>query len=91
MSVPRVRIPPSPPISATLLIADYLVQCSMVASAGPLATISCEPRQARKGAAAAADSGAGVRLALAASNHSAKGPGAARLARDGSTPVNMLP
>ena len=29
---------------------------------GPLATTSCEPRQARKGAAAAADSGAGVRL-----------------------------
>ncbi len=32
----------------------------MVAPAGPLATISCEPRQARKGAAAATDSGAGV-------------------------------
>ena len=29
---------------------------------GPLATTSCEPRQARKGAAAAADSGAGVWL-----------------------------
>ena len=29
---------------------------------GPLATISCEPRQAWKGAAAAADSGAGVWL-----------------------------
>jgi len=42
------------------LIADYLVQCSMVASAGPLATISCEPRQARKGAAAAVISGAEV-------------------------------
>lgn len=38
----------------------------MVACIGPLATISCEPRQARKGAAAAADSGAGVRLVRAA-------------------------
>ncbi len=34
----------------------------MVACAGPSATISCEPRQARKGAAAAVDSGAGVWL-----------------------------
>jgi len=33
---------------------------SRVAPAGPLATTSCEPRQARKGAAAAMDSGAGV-------------------------------
>jgi DNA polymerase III subunit gamma/tau len=32
----------------------------MVARAGPPATIRCEPRQVRKGAAAAADSGAGV-------------------------------
>ena len=34
----------------------------MVTHAGPLATRSCEPRQAWKGAAAAADSGAGVWL-----------------------------
>jgi len=34
----------------------------MVACTGPPATISCEPRQARKGAAAAVDSGAGVWL-----------------------------
>ncbi len=33
---------------------------SMVALVGPLATINCEPRQTRKGAAAAIDSGAGV-------------------------------
>jgi len=39
----------------------------MVACAGPLATISCEPRQARKGAAAAVDSGAGVWLVQVAS------------------------
>jgi hypothetical protein len=32
----------------------------MVAPVGPLATINCEPRQTRKGAAAAIDSGAGV-------------------------------
>jgi len=38
----------------------------MVASACPLATIHCEPRQARKGAAAAVNSGAGVWLAEAA-------------------------
>jgi len=34
----------------------------MVACAGPPATISCEPRQARKGAAAAVVSSAGVWL-----------------------------
>jgi len=34
----------------------------MVARVGPLATISCEPGQARKGAAAAVDLGAGVWL-----------------------------
>ncbi len=32
----------------------------VVAPVGPLATINCEPRQTRKGAAAAMDSGAGV-------------------------------
>ena len=36
---------------------------SMVAPVGLPATISCEPRQARKGAAAATDSGAGERWA----------------------------
>ncbi len=39
----------------------------MVACAGPLATISCEPRQARKGAAAAVASSAGVWLVQVAS------------------------
>jgi hypothetical protein len=34
----------------------------MATHSGPLATIRCEPRQARKGAAAAADSSAGVWL-----------------------------
>ncbi len=34
----------------------------MVTRIGPLATINCEPRQARKGATAAVDSGAGVWL-----------------------------
>ena len=42
----------------------------MVAFVGPLATISCELRQARKGATVTVDSGAGVWLALAASNFS---------------------
>ena len=37
-------------------------QWFMVTCIGPLATISCEPGQARKGAAAAVDLGAGVRL-----------------------------
>ena len=36
---------------------------SMVTFAGPLATIDCGPSQARKGAAATMDSGAGVWLA----------------------------
>ena len=35
----------------------------MVAPVGPPATIRCEPRQTRKGAAAATDSGAGERWA----------------------------
>jgi hypothetical protein len=43
----------------------------MVASACPLATIHCEPRQARKGAAAAVNSGAGVWLAEAATRFGA--------------------
>ncbi len=38
----------------------------MVARAGSPATRSCEPRQARKGAAAAADASAGVQLVRAA-------------------------
>ena len=40
----------------------------MVALAGPPATINCEPRQARKGAAATMDSGAGVWRAGVATN-----------------------
>ena len=39
----------------------------MVARAGPLATVSREPRQARKGAAVAVKPGAGIRLVRAAS------------------------
>ena len=39
----------------------------MVTRIGPLATTSCEPGQARKGAAAAVDLGAGVRLVWATS------------------------
>ena len=39
---------------------------AMAARIGPLATTNCEPRQARKGAAAAVASGAGVRLVGAA-------------------------
>ena len=38
----------------------------MVVPVGPLATINCEPRQTRKGAAAAMDPGAGVWRAGAA-------------------------
>jgi len=41
---------------------DKLRACSMVTQIGPLATISREPGQAWKGAAAAVDSGAGVWL-----------------------------
>jgi len=41
----------------------------MVICAGPLATQSCEPRQARKGAAAAVVAGAGVWLAWVATFH----------------------
>ena len=40
----------------------------MVARIGPLATISREPGQARKGAAAAVDSGAGVWLVRVAAH-----------------------
>ena len=40
----------------------------MVSCIGPLATISREPRQARKGAAAAVDSGAGMWLVWDATN-----------------------
>jgi len=41
----------------------------MVTRVGPLATQSCEPRQARKGAAAAVVAGAGVWLAWVATFH----------------------
>jgi len=39
---------------------DTILPRSMVTCAGPLATRNCEPRQARKGAAAAMDVCAGV-------------------------------
>jgi len=42
--------------------------CLVVSLVGPLAMIGCEPRQARKGAAVAADSCAGVWLAGDTSN-----------------------
>ncbi len=45
---PVPAAPPHPPVA-------------MAAPVGPPATTSCEPRQARKGAAAAVTSGAGVR------------------------------
>jgi len=51
-------------ISVPAMQAAAIAAClfhSMVAPIGPLATTSCEPRQARKGAAAAVASGAGVR------------------------------
>ena len=51
-------------ISVPAMQAAGIAAClfrSMVAPVGPLATTSCEPRQARKGAAAAVASGAGVR------------------------------
>ena len=41
----------------------FLLCGLMVVLVGPLAMIGCEPRQTRKGAAAAADSCAGVWLA----------------------------
>ena len=44
----------------------------MVASVGPLATLSCEPRQIRKEAAAAMDTCAGVWLAPATTLFSLK-------------------
>ena len=47
----------SPTISLLRLVASSMVTCI-----GPLATIYREPGQARKGAAAAVDSGAGVWL-----------------------------
>ncbi|MBS1221854.1 MAG: hypothetical protein H6R23_1474 [Proteobacteria bacterium] len=47
-AAPVPAAPPDPPVA-------------MAARIGPPATTSCEPRQARKGAAAAVASGAGVR------------------------------
>jgi len=50
-------------------IAAACLHCRVrVARVGPLATLRCKPRQARKGAAAAADAGAGVWLARAAAS-----------------------
>ena len=49
--------------SAPVVLPPTLVDppVSMAARIGPPATTNCEPRQARKGAAAAVDSGAGAR------------------------------
>ncbi len=49
------------------MCATHFIMGRLVACAGPPATISCEPRQTRKGAAAAVDSGAGVWLVQVAS------------------------
>lgn len=48
------------------LASSLRIPASMAARIGPPATTNCEPRQARKGAAAAAASGAGVWLVGAA-------------------------
>jgi len=50
----------SGPINIIIVLATNF----MVAIIGPLATISCEPRQARKGAAAAVNLCAGVWLVV---------------------------
>ncbi len=47
---------------------DTILSRSMVTCAGPLATRNCEPRQARKGAAAAVDVCAGVGTVWVAAN-----------------------
>lgn len=48
--------------SGSWIAADWMRGRVMAARVGPPATLRCKPRQARKGAAAAADSGAGVWL-----------------------------
>ena len=53
------------PVQGT--VGSNLGDLIMVTPVGSPATIHCEPRQARKGAAAAVDSGAGVWLARVAS------------------------
>ena len=58
-------------VCAGLLTAR--MHLSMVACAGPLATIHCELRQARKGATAAVNSGAGVWLVQVATLFSSAG------------------
>lgn len=50
-------------------LACRTMGASMVGRAGPLATISGEPRQARKGAAATTDSGAGMWLVRSATSN----------------------
>ncbi len=45
-----------------MMAAGYHASAFMVVRIGSPATISCEPRQARKGATVTVDSGAGVRL-----------------------------
>jgi hypothetical protein len=61
----------------------------MVARIGPLATISCEPGQARKGAAAAVDLGAGVWLVRVATLISAGWYNARIAVRDRSLSRNV--
>jgi hypothetical protein len=66
---PRFRSPVYPILDGVLHSAPLYERglhgsciLSMVTRIGPLATINCEPRQARKGATAAVDLGAGVWL-----------------------------
>jgi hypothetical protein len=51
----------------------------MVTHSGPSATTGCEPRQARKGATVAADSGAGVWLVWVATRRGVRAVEGARL------------
>ena len=63
-----VMAPLRPVISSRAFVTKCAVDGrSMAARIGPLASPGREPRQARKGAAAAADASAGVRLVRAAS------------------------
>ena len=50
----------------SLPLRQFFLRVFMVTCVGPLATIDCEPRQARKGATVTIDLGAGVWLAQVA-------------------------
>ena len=78
-------------------VRSRIILRSMVACFGPLATIDCGPSQARKGAASAVDSGAGVRLVQVTtfscnySSNSSFGPDATLFRTQSVTYVYMLP